>query len=71
VFSKIHRQSGGPEYMAAGGSEWAVASSSYTPGDKNVPQRQSGPWGLFLTAVFSPGSVELRKVENSKDRGWR
>jgi hypothetical protein len=71
VFLKIHRQSGGPEYMADGGPEWAVASPSYALGDRNVPQRQSGPQGLFLTAVFSPGSAELRKVENNKDRGWR
>ena len=41
MFSKIHRQSGGPEYMADGGSEWAVASPSYALGDRNVPQRQS------------------------------
>jgi hypothetical protein len=48
-----------------------VASPSYALGPSNVPQCQSGPWGLSLTAVFSPGSEELHKVGNSKDRGRR
>ena len=45
-----------------------VASPSYALGVSNVPQCQSGPWGLSLTAVFSPGSEELHKVGSSKDR---
>jgi hypothetical protein len=57
--------------MAAARCEVDVASLSYALGASNVLQCQSGPWGLSLTAVFSPGSEELHKVGNSKDRGRR
>jgi hypothetical protein len=66
--------SGGPEYMADGGSEWAVASPSYALGGRNVPQRQSAVWavGPFSDRrVLARKRAELRKVANSTDRGWR
>jgi hypothetical protein len=69
ALSKIHIQSGGLEYMAAGGSEWAVCGFA---------QLCAMRLALGVTAVFSPGSAELREarsvkqIENShsKDRGW-
>jgi hypothetical protein len=47
------RQSRAPQHMVAARCAVAVASPSYALGASNVPQCQSGPYDLSLTAVFS------------------